>query len=444
MSQRPHTRRGNRSAPRKPRAVPAGPPIEVVVDAIGARGDGIARSSDGDTLFIPDTAPGDRVIAAPGASRGDGRAARLVEILTSGPDRVAPACRHATICGGCVLQHLSAPAIADIKRGHLVDALARRGLPVDTVAETRSVPPGARRRIRLSAHRTGKRPVLGFNQRASAHLVDIAECPVTRPEITALLPDLHDLVLSLNSLGKGGDIQLTLSATGVDAVFFPLRDSDPDLSDRRRLAEFAEAHDLARIAWHSGGFTEPVASRRTPMVQFGNTLVEMPAGSFLQPSMEGEAILVDLVRQSIPASARSVADLYAGCGSLSVPLAAAGVNIHAVEGETAPVEAMRRAAGALRLQAECRDLARNPLSVAELNRFDAVILDPPRAGAAEQADMLSDSTVPVIVAVSCNPATLARDLRIMVDGGYTLGVVTPVDQFTWSGHLEAVAVLHRS
>ncbi|MDW3205792.1 MAG: methyltransferase [Alphaproteobacteria bacterium] len=430
-------RRKSRSAPPRP-----ADPIELTIDRIGARGDGIAAGLDG-PIYVPGTVPGDRVEAIPGPSRGDGRAATLKALLQAGPGRVEPVCRHAAHCGGCTLQHASDALIADLKRDQLVEALARKNLPVDCVEPTRTVPPGARRRLRLTALRLSGRTVLGFNERASSKVIDVQECPVARPELTGLLPALRDLVGGLGSLGRGADLQLTLSDTGIEILLVPAAGGDPSLDERQTLVEFAELHDIARIGWETEGIAEPLAARRTPRTVFAGVPVDLPIGGFLQPSREGQDILTDLVLSGVPEGADSVADLYAGCGSFSIPLSRRGANVVAVEGSEPAVAALRRGAAGLRLQAECRDLARNPLSAAELNRFQAVVFDPPRAGAAPQAEMLAASDVATIVAVSCNPATLARDLRSLVDGGYTLTNAVPVDQFTWSGHVEAVAVLSR-
>ena len=264
----------------------AAPPVTVTVDSIGARGDGVAQGPSG-PLFIPGTAPGDTVVAAPGEKRGDGWAAKMLDLITPGPDRVDPVCQHAATCGGCSLQHLDLSAIARIKRGHLVEALSRRGISEDLVAQTREVPPGTRRRLRLTIVRPGGRAMIGFNVRGTSRLIDIQECPVARPEIVALLPALRDLATSMNSLGKGGDIQVTLSDTGFDLMFIPARPSDPDLAERQRLVSFAEKHDIARIAWESDGFAEPVAARRPARLVIAGVPVDLPIGAFLQPSREG-------------------------------------------------------------------------------------------------------------------------------------------------------------
>lgn len=432
MSSRPR-----RKSSRRPKPMP---PVEVTIDRIGARGDGIAAGPDG-PLYIPGAAIGDKVLAVPGAKKGDGRAATLKTLLEAGPGRVEPACRHADRCGGCGLQHLSDAVVADLKRQQLAQAFARKGLSTDLIGSTKSVPPGTRRRLRLSALRPAKGPVLGFNERASSLVLDIAECPVARPELVALLDPIRTLVGCLDGLGKGGDVQLTLTDTGVDLVLLPHGHGMLSLDERERLVQFAETHDIARLAWESDGFVEPVATRRTPRAVFAETPVDLPAGSFLQPSREGQTILTECVLGALPPDVETVADLYAGCGSFSIPLAKRGLNVVAVEGEQPPVDALRRAAAGLRLRVDSRDLAKNPLSTVELNRFDAVIFDPPRAGAASQAAQLAASEVPLVIAVSCNPATLARDLHSLLEGGYSLQSATPVDQFTWSAHLEAVAVL---
>lgn len=432
------------------------PPRTVSVDRLGARGDGIAETEDG-PLYIADAAVGDRLIVRPGPARGDGRGAEILEIVAPGPGRTEPVCGHAAVCGGCALQHLTGEAQADFKRAAVQAALSRKGLDPALTAPLISVPPGTRRRVRLAArrlgsdrleaHKAGGRVVLGFNERAGARLVDLAECPVSAPGIVALLAPLRDLLRKLPGFGAGGDIQITLSDTGPDLLFIPDGDGDPGLEERAALAAFAEARDIARIGWQRDGVAEPVAARRTPSVTLGATsharAVALPMGGFLQPSAEGAALLTDLVLDAVPAEADPIADYYCGVGTFALPLAGRGAAVHAMEGEAGAVAALRRAAAGLRLTVEQRDLARDPPTRAALDRFAAVVFDPPRAGAAALADRLAESAVPRIVAVSCNPATLARDLRRLSDGGYRLERVTPVDQFPWSAHVEAVAVLSR-
>lgn len=414
---------------------------QVVIDALGARGDGISRAEDG-PIYVPGTAPGDGVEIKIIGAKADGRSGRVTRLISPGPDRVTPPCRHADACGGCAVQHLADSAVARFKRGVLVDALSRKALPIDQVRDTKTVPPATRRRMNLAARRTAAGAVLGFNERGGSRIIDLAECKVATPAVQALFAPLRALVAKLDSV-SAADILITETDTGIDALIAPADGASPGLEEREILAEFAEAHDLARLAWRADGFLEPLAARRAPEVSFGGVSVELPIGAFLQPSLIGQELLIGLVSEGLPTATGRVADLYAGCGAFTLPLAKRGVTVHAAEGDAAAVRALRRAGAGLSLTAEARDLARAPLPIEALNAFDAVIFDPPRAGAGPQAEQLAGSAVGSVVAVSCNPATLARDLRILVDGGYTMETVTPVDQFTWSAHVEAVAILRR-
>jgi 23S rRNA (uracil1939-C5)-methyltransferase len=415
--------------------------MDVTVETIGAQGDGIAHSPAG-RLYIPFAAPGDRLRVQPGEPRGDGRAARIEEILEPGPDRIKAACRHFGECGGCALQHVAPSGVAGAKRGLLQTALERRGLRDVPIAATVSVPPGTRRRVRF-AFRRGMRGILGFNRRESRLVLNIAECPVVRPEIAALLRPLRALCHSLPPIGGSADVQVTLLESGLDLLLVPERPADPDRSARESLAAFADAHDLCRLSWESGGGVEPIVVRRTPVVRFSGAPVQPPASAFLQPSAEGEQAIVRAVLDALAdAKPARIADLYAGCGALSFPLATVA-SVQAFEGDKQMIAALRAAAKGGNLDVEKRDLDRNPLTPEELKPFGAVVFDPPRAGARPVAEALARSAVPVVVAVSCNPATLARDLRILVDGGYRIDRVTPIDQFPWSAHVEAVAVLRR-
>ncbi|MBP5857215.1 class I SAM-dependent RNA methyltransferase [Marivibrio halodurans] len=453
MARRPRksTRRSNtrppgtRRAEASPRPV-AGPPTAVAVERVGAQGDGIAEDETLGRLYIPLAAPGDRLTVRPGARRGDGRVAAIETIDTPGPDRVTPPCRHFGTCGGCALQHLSAAAIAREKRALLADALARKGLEDVPVSETVAIAPGGRRRARFAMRRVKGRTILGFNERQGARIVDLDECPLLEPALAAMLPDIRHLATRLPSLGTGGDLHIQGSETGADLLFLPDKPGDPGLAEREAIAAFAEARGIARISWTPapGAPPEPVAARAAPRVSFAGIAIHPPPGAFLQPSLAGERAITAAVAAAVGPAER-VADLYAGCGSIGLSLAVMGKAVHAAEGLADHVDAFRKAGGAagLRVSAEVRDLAAEPLSAAELARFDAVVFDPPRAGAADQAAALAASAVPRIAAVSCNPATLARDLSILVEGGYRVLAATPIDQFPWSGHLEAVAVLAR-
>lgn len=435
--------RPSRRPARRPRAETAARVVEVDIDSLGARGDGIARL-DGEALFVPFTVPGERVVARVEGRRGDGLAAALVEVIRPGPGRVPPPCPHFGRCGGCAVQHLESDGYARWKRDLLLAPLARHGLGATAVAPLLRIAPGSRRRAQFAFQRHRDATLLGFNARASHAVVDLDGCLLLDPAVAALLPALRRILSATIAGGQGGDVTVTRLETGLDVLVEA--EARLDLFERERLAAFAEAQDLARLSWRrpGGGGPEPIAHRRPALVRFAGIGVEPPPGSFLQPSIEGEAAIARLVLEGM-GPAGPVADLYCGVGSFTLPLAAAGHAVLAVEGEATAVRALQAAANAagLRVSSETRDLARRPLLAGELRKFRAVLFDPPRAGAQAQAEHLAAAGPPRLVAVSCNPATLARDLEILVRGGYGIDGLTPIDQFPHSAHLEAVAVLSR-
>ncbi|WP_051341336.1 class I SAM-dependent RNA methyltransferase [Azospirillum halopraeferens] len=415
--------------------------VEVTIGAVGARGDGLAEL-DGTRLFVPLTVPGDRVRVRPGESRGDGVRAELLEVLEPGPGRGTPACRHFGTCGGCTLQHLDDAAYAAWKLEAVHAALARAGLEGVPVAPLARTAPGGRRRARFAALKRGKRVWLGFNERASHRLVDLEVCPVLAPRLAALLPPLRAALAAVLPDGGACDVVAADPEGGIDLLLVGPRRLAR--AARERLTALGAEHGIARLSWQPDdrGVPEPVAHLRPVTVRFAGVPVVPPPGGFLQASAAGEAALTAAVLDAVGDGARRVADLFAGIGTFAIPLAQRS-SVHAVEGDGAAVAALARAAGGLRLTTERRDLFANPLTAKELARFDAVVFDPPRAGAAAQAAELAAGKVPLVVAVSCNPATFARDARTLADGGYALRRVYPVDQFLWSAHLELVGVFAR-
>lgn len=408
---------------------------ELVIDRLGHRGDGVVLQPEGKSLFVPYTLAGETIDVDL-----HGGTARLNRIVVPSPDRIDPACRHFGTCGGCLLQHVAPAPYADFKRRLVIDALADRGLTAE-VGETRLVPPRSRRRATFAGIMAGRHPLVGFNERASHRLVSLDECPVVKPQILTALPALTALT-GLIAPRKGGlDLTVTLTAGGLDLSVAGIAARDVDRL-RLPLIELAERFDLARLS--AGG--EAIVERRAATIDIDGVTVTLPPGGFLQASEEAEAIMGELVTAAIPTRAKRVADLFSGVGTFALRLARKA-EVLALESEAGAVTALDRAArgmaGRHRISAERRDLARRPLVEKELEKIDAVVFDPPRAGAAEQSLWLSRSKVPTIVAVSCNPATLARDLRTLVDGGYRIETVTPVDQFLWSSHVEVVAVLKR-
>ncbi|MBB4284968.1 class I SAM-dependent RNA methyltransferase [Roseospira goensis] len=452
MTRHPHpapgrTPRRTGAGRRRPRARWTGPdPLDLTVDALGAQGDGLARHGP-ERLFLPGALPGERVRARVGDRTGDGWRTRVEAVLTPAPDRVGAPCPHFGPCGGCSLQHLAPPALTAWKHRQVVEALARRGLGAVTVDAVVTIPPGSRRRCTLAWRRTGAGVVLGFHAADSHRLEDVRTCALLTPRLGALLAPLRALLAAIGSTDgrrgpEAGQVSLTDTETGVDCTL--TLPGPPDLAARERLAAFAEAEDVARLSGQWGETAEPVAERRAPVVRFAGVPVRLPPLAFLQPSPEGAAAITEAVLARLPAGTGPVLDLYAGLGTLSLPIAMTGRPVHAVDGTAEAIAALAAApAPRGRLTTTVRDLARDPVDGAALATYGAAVFDPPRAGAAAQAAALAAHGPPQVVAVSCKPATFARDARTLVDGGYRLGPVTPIDQFPWSAHVEVVAVFRR-
>jgi 23S rRNA (uracil1939-C5)-methyltransferase len=414
---------------------------ELTVERIGAGGDGIARWR-GEPVYLPFTALGDRVRARLGARRGGGCEARVVELLDPGPGRAAAPCRHFGDCGGCALQHLDRQTYRAAKLDGLRRALARVAIDPGLVAPLRVVPP-ARRRARLGLARPrdprqGAR--VGFRQRFRHGVVDLRECLVLEPGLFALAGELRRLVPDLLTPGGAAEVTLTRTDSGIDLLLEAAE--PPGLGAFEGLARLAAECDLPRIVWRSRAKEILVVERRPVRVLLSGVAVPFPPGAFVQASETAERILVDEVTAGV-GPRRPVLDLYAGLGAFAFALAGAGP-VHAVEGDARTAAALARAAvGVPGVTVERRDLARDPLPPEALARCAAAVFDPPRAGAAHQAAALAASALDTVVAVSCNPATFARDAARLIAGGFRLERVAPVDQFVWTPHLELAAVFRR-
>jgi 23S rRNA (uracil1939-C5)-methyltransferase len=417
---------------------------EVTIEAIGARGDGVARL-DAARIFVPLTLPGDRLRVRIAGRRGDDLVGEPIDWLEQA-SRAEPPCPHFGICGGCQLQHMPPAQYGAWKLQQVEAALAQRGLEDIRVGQLVRTQPGSRRRARFAFVRQGPTVRLGFRERTGHRVIGLGACPVLAPQLVALLPPLGALLARLDLARRGGELEATATASGIDLQLIVAR--LPSLADREALAAFAAAHDLARITWCSNAMTEPepIVQRRAPRVAFGRVEVELPPGAFLQASEAAEAAIRRAVEQAI-GDAMRIADLFAGCGTLGLPLAAAGRTVHALERDPAMLAALEGAAQrsglAGRLTTERRDLQRVPLAAAELARFDALVVDPPRAGARPQATALAASGLARLAMVSCNPATFARDARTLVDGGWRCLWVQPIDAFLWSSRIELVAAFAR-
>jgi len=406
----------------------------LAIIGLGHRGDGIAGGPNG-PLYIPGTLPGEIVEVEAWPGHPDRR--QLLNVEKPSPQRIAPICPHFGVCGGCALQHWQADAYRAWKRDLVVTALHQAGVEAP-VAELIDAHGEGRRRAVFHARR-GTHDVLqvGFAAARAHRVVAIDRCPILAKSLDGALEAAWAIAELLDPTGKPLDIQATATDAGLD---MDVRGSGRLPADAlTALAGVAAEHNLARLTRHG----ELVAQARPPTLRMGRATVTLPPAAFLQATTEGEAVLAQLVRQSC-ADAPSVADLFAGVGPFTLRLAERA-RIFAIDADETAVAALKHAAArATELKpvaAERRDLFKNPLAGSELDRFDAAVFDPPRQGAQAQARALAASRVPVVVAVSCNPGTFARDVGLLIDGGYRLVSVIPVDQFRYSPHVEIVARL---
>lgn len=388
---------------------------------IAARGDGVTEAG----RHVPLSAPGDQV---------EGEA--LVE---AGPHRVSPPCRHFPECGGCQLQHVDDAAYADYLVDRITSALAAQGVPRPEIRPPHISPPMSRRRASLRAEWRGGRLLLGFSAERTHRIVDMHECHILRPELFALVAPLRELLARLVGRRGGTEVRLTLADQGVDVLLE--KTSVEGLAGAEALTAFAAEYGLARLSIDDGYGAETRWEPEPVTVTLGGIAVPLPHGAFLQATPEGESVLVAAVREAV-GEARLVADLFAGLGTFTLALDG---RVYAAEGARDATLALKAAANRAQrpIFTDHRDLFRRPLDEKELNRFEAIVLDPPRAGAKEQAAEVARSAVPRIAYAACNPATFARDAKTLMDGGCRLLWVQPVGQFRWATHVELVGAFAR-
>ena len=415
--------------------------IRLEIREVGARGDGIAEL-EGRRYFVPFTLPGETVDAEPRDKRGEGIATDLVEVLAPSRHREAPPCAHFKVCGGCALQHWRRDAYTAWKVELIVRALAQRGVDAPRFEPPLVGAPGERRRADFVLRRQGRRVVAGFHERASPEIVDVGTCVVARPALNASLGPLRASLASVLPDGGAADAMVNETATGLDLLIRPHRRLDLSIERREALVALAESADLARLCWGDRASAEPVVVRRTPLLVFGDASIEPPPGAFLQATQRAEQAMRAMVG-GWTGEAPRLADLFAGLGALSLGRAGKLALFESDRQAVAAVAAAARRLGG-KVTAERRDLFRNPLTAAELDAFDAVVLDPPRAGAAAQSAELARAKVARVVYGSCDPGSFARDARTLQDGGYRLERLLPVDQFLWSPHIELIALFTRA
>ena len=389
--------------------------------SLAARGDGIAD----DGSYYASTAPGDSV-------QDDGT-------IVPGPHRAAPACPHFGTCGGCQLQHVDDFAYADFLRDRIRSALSAQGIAFEQFEEAHVSPPRSRRRAALTAERKGRQVLLGFNEASSHRITDVRSCPVLDPQLEGMVTPLRQLLATLLPERIRATVRMTRADQGVDLLITGVEVEG--LAATEALLDFAAFHNLARLSIDEGFGPSARWEPEPVTITLGTVPVALPEGAFLQATPQGEAALVEAVRHAV-VDRRAIADLFAGLGTFALSID--GV-IHAAEGGRDPLVALQVSARKAGKQIVCehRDLFRRPLSPDELDRFEAVILDPPRAGAKEQVEQLAKSRVACIAYVSCNPSTFARDAKSLMDAGYRLVTIKPVGQFRWSTHVELAATFKR-
>ncbi|RFB97195.1 RNA methyltransferase [Rhizobium leguminosarum bv. trifolii] len=411
----------------------------VTIEKLGAQGDGIAGSAGG-PVYVPFSLPGETVAIARVKSQGT-----IMSITTPSPDRQEPPCRHFGpdgvngTCGGCTLQHMADAPYRAFKRQLVIDALRSKGLTPE-VGEIVPARPGERRRVVFAARKTEKDMLIGFNQAESHHIVAIEECPISSAGIIARLPAIRAIAASLATSAEPFRVSVLETLSGLDIAVDEVKKLS-DAQRRKAVETVLSLRGVARVSLNGEILIEP----SKPLIDFGGVQVSPPPGGFAQATKPAEEAMAELVLAHA-GKAKRIADLFAGAGTFSLRLARIG-RVHAVEAEAKALAALDHAArntqGLKPVSIEKRDLFRRPLMTQEFKPYDAVVFDPPRAGAEFQCKELARSGVKKIAAVSCNPLTLARDLAILVDGGYRITGVTPIDQFLWTSHVEVVATLEK-
>lgn len=404
------------------------------IERLGARGEGVSRDAHG-LVFTPYALPGETILAEVDGERG-----KLVEVLAASPDRVAPVCPLWGECGGCAVQTLRHEKYLAWKRDLLADALRAARLETEVRACVDAHGAGRRRAVFHARVDARGRATVGFMRARSHEIIRIEACPLFAPGLVPAPAAAKAIAQTLADIGKPLDIACTATDAGLD---IDMRGAGKlEFESVQALIALAADHDLARLSNHGVTLIE----RRQPVLHVGRTALTPPAGGFLQATVAGEQALADLVLAELTSEKR-VADLFAGVGTFALRLAERA-EVHAAEQDQAALSALskaaRNASGLRRITTEARDLFKRPLLRAELASYDAVVFDPPRAGAEAQARDLAASDVPLVVAVSCNAQTFSRDARILVDGGYALEHATPVDQFRFSAHVETVGVFRRA
>lgn len=406
---------------------------------VGARGDGVA-DLEGKRFFVPYCLPAETVEAEPLDKRGDGIACDLLEVLAPSRHRVAAPCLHFGTCGGCALQHWRGDVYTNWKSELIAKALAQRGVKAPRFEAPVTCEPAERRRADIVLRCQGRKILAGYHERGSQNVVDVGTCVVARPKVNAAIAALRSAMKAILRDGTSADAVVNETDTGLDVLIRPHKRFEMTLAIRETLIALAESADMARVSWGDRATAEPVIVRRAPQLILGDVTIEPPPGAFLQATKRAELVM----RAGVNAwagEATHLADLFAGIGALSLGKPGRLSLFEYDKPSVAAVDAAARKLCGNRVTVQLRDLFRRPLSTKELDAFDVVVLDPPRAGAAAQCAELANSKVKRVVYGSCDPGSFARDVRTLQDAGYRLEKLMPIDQFLWSAHVELIALL---
>lgn len=421
--------------------------LHLSIETLAHQGDGVAEY-EGKKLFIPHTLPGEEVEARVTKRASKSLHGELVKVIQPSPERAEPSCKHFSVCGGCSLQHMALSAYTQFKMHNVERLLARNGLNCEVLKPLYEIGAHSRRRAVLHVKMQGKKLRLGFHQAGSHRIVDLQECPVLEPALWDIIPTLREFLVTLESKDALTQLELYTDQSRVALLIHYKGAQFPELPDLERYTDFAHAQgNISMMAYKNQDGIIPVVQLSPVVLTSGEVDITMPPGTFQQATAKGQQAIWKEVQQAVSGHS-SVIDIYSGCGAYSFALAEHASKVHAVEGSEVMVNTIRQTASRYhrhgKVTAEQRDLVRQPLPFSQLNAYQAIVINPPRNGAKAQAEHIARSNVPVVAMVSCNPNSFAVDAKILVDGGYQLASVLPIDQFIWSTHLELVAIFKRN
>tara|TARA_R110000868_G_scaffold189695_2_gene433000 strand:+ start:47542 stop:48810 length:1269 start_codon:yes stop_codon:yes gene_type:complete len=414
----------------------------VIISKVGQTADGIATLSSGETVYVPNTLPNEEVVVELGHKKGKAYSSQLIEIKSPSPERNTPPCPYYGKCGGCSAQHMSPKFYLNWKKGIVLTALKRHGINTDLVDQPVILPSKARRRTNLKASMLKGKLAFGYRQKSSHDIVNVDNCLVLRPELAALFAPLKRFLGSFLKNKDTAEIWMSITNGQIDLYLDLPKTETLNYEQREELADFAKCHNLARLTVKTSLFEDPVFSNGIPQISFAGTNVAVSANRFLQASDEADQALTGQMLQFLEgAHLKKVADLFCGRGTFSFAFNK-DVQVDGFEADKPALNALNDASqmNKMKVKGIYKNLFSDPLMTSELNAYDAIVLDPPRDGAKEQSQNMAQSSVKHIVYISCSPNSFARDAEILVQGGYEIQKIVPIDQFLWTNHIEVIAL----